>query len=68
MPGGNKRTNFFLLLISILICFGCGYFFRQSTADPSGLRNGTIELLAVDDSGEKAVQEEKKDEELQNSK
>lgn len=63
MPGGNKRTNFFLLLISILICFGCGYFFRQSTADPSGLRNGTIELLAVDDSGEKAVQEEKKDEE-----
>lgn len=63
MPGGNKRTNFFLLLISILICFGCGYFFRQSTADPSGLRNGTIELLAVDDSGEKAVQGEKKDEE-----
>lgn len=63
MPGGNKRTNFFLLLISILICFGCGNFFRQSTADPSGLRNGTIELLAVDDSGEKAVQGEKKDEE-----
>ena len=63
MPGGNKRTNFFLLLISVLICFGCGYFFRQSTADPSGLRNGTIELLAVDDSGEKAVQGEKKDEE-----
>lgn len=63
MPGGNKRTNIFLLLISILICFVCGYLFRQSTTDSLKLQDGTIELFAVkkNDSSEK-ISHEKTDE------
>lgn len=52
MPGGNKRTNIFLLLISILLCFGCGYLFRQSTAIPSKLQNDTIQLFAAKENDE----------------
>ncbi len=66
MPGGNKRTNIFLLLISVLLCFGCGYLFRQSTAVPSKLEDETIKLFASDDSGETLSheKEEPKKEEL----
>lgn len=60
MPGGNKRTNIFLLLISVLLCFGCGYLFRQSTAVPSKLEDETIKLFVSDDSGE-TLSHEKED-------
>lgn len=61
MPGGNKGTNIFLLLISVLICFGCGYLFRQSTADSSKLREGTIELFAVSEDSKTVPEEEQSD-------
>lgn len=52
MPGGNKRINIFLLLLTVLLCFGCGYLFRQTTAVPSKLEDETIELFTADDTGE----------------
>lgn len=52
MPGGNKRINIFLLLLTVLLCFGCGYLFRQTTAVPSKLKDETIELFTADDTGE----------------
>lgn len=52
MPGGNKRINIFLLLLTVLLCFGCGYLFRQTTAVPSKLEGETIELFTAGDTGE----------------
>lgn len=52
MPGGNKRINIFLLLLTVLLCFGCGYLFRQTTAVPSKLEDETIELFTAGDTGE----------------
>lgn len=52
MLGGNKRINIFLLLLTVLLCFGCGYLFRQTTAVPSKLKDETIELFTADDTGE----------------
>lgn len=45
MSGRKKRTNFFLLLLMILLCFGSGYVFQQATENPGRIQNGTVELL-----------------------
>lgn len=53
MPGHKKRTNFLLLLIAILLCMGSAFVFSQSSANPTLIQNGTIELFVskgIDDS------------------
>lgn len=49
MPGRKKRTNFFLLLIAVVLCFGCGYLFQQSTEKPGRIQEGKLELFAAKD-------------------
>lgn len=49
MPGRNRRTNLLLLLVMILICTGCAFLFRQSTAYPSKVEGGTVLLFASED-------------------
>lgn len=51
MPGRNRRTNLLLLLVMILICTGCAFLFRQSTAYPSQVEGGTVRLFASKDTG-----------------
>lgn len=45
MPDHKKRTNPLLLLIAVLLCAGSAVIFSQSTANPTQIQNGTIELL-----------------------
>lgn len=53
MPGHKKRTNLLLLLIAVLLCSGSALLFSQSSAEPSMIKDGTIELFVpkgIDDS------------------
>lgn len=45
MPGHKKRTNLLLLLIAVLLCAGSAAVFSQSSADPTLIQNGTVELF-----------------------
>ena len=45
MPGHKKRTNLLLLLIAVLLCAGSALLFSQSSAEPSLIKGGTIELF-----------------------
>lgn len=61
MPGHNRRTNLLLLLIAVLLCAGSALIFSQSSAEPTLIKDGTIELFVskgIDDSASTSDDEE----------
>lgn len=60
MPGGQKRTNPFLLLIVIVMCLFLGTVLTQSPADPDGIRSENTSDRKTAKANEKKTSKEAK--------